>query len=181
MSKYAIKCSIKKVLSVFALGMTLASTGVLAQGKVAVVNLQDAILQSDAAQARLTEVRAEEGYKADKDEFDRLKDDLDKLVKEFQKDAAVMSQEQQLAARKRLASKQADLEHVTGKLQQAEQAAGQQLLQELSPMVQEVLRDLISTEGIGLLLQRTSVIHADPGYSITAKVTDKLNQLAASK
>ena len=43
--------------------------------------------------------------------------------------------------------------------------------------MQEVLRDLITTEGIGLLLQQSSVIHADAGYSITAKVTDKLNQL----
>lgn len=151
----------------------------LAQGKVAVVNLQEAILQSDQAQQRLNEARGQEDYKADKDEFDRLQEELEQLVKEFQKDAAVMSQEQQLAARKRLASKQADLEHVTGKLQQAEQAVGQALLQEMSPMVQEVLRDLIATEGIGLLLQRASVIHADPGYSITAKVTDKLNQLSA--
>jgi hypothetical protein len=35
-----------------------------------------------------------------------------------------MSQEQQLAARKKLANKQSDLEHVAGKLQQAEQADG---------------------------------------------------------
>lgn len=71
------------------------------------------------------------------------------------------------------------MEHVTGKLQKAEQAAGQGLLQEMSPRVQEVLRELIATEGIGLLLQRSSVIHADAGYSITAKVTDKLNQTPA--
>ena len=90
-----------------------------------------------------------------------------------------MSQEQMVAARQKLANKQADLEHVSGKLQQAEQLAGQTLLQELSPKVQEVLRELIATEGIGLLLQRASVIHADAGYSITAKVTDKLNQLPA--
>ena len=150
-----------------------------AQGKIAVVNVQEAILQSDAAQQRLNEVRNQEDYKADKDEFDRLQEELDQLVKDFQKDAAVMSQEQQLAARKRLASKQADLEHVAGKLQQAEQGTGQALLQEMAPMVQEVLRELIATEGIGLLLQRNSGIHADPGYSITAKVTDKLNQLNA--
>lgn len=172
---------IKKFISVIAAGILLLPLGVLAQGKTAVVDLQQAILQSDAAQARLNEVRNEEGYKADKDEFDRLREELDKLVRDFQKDAAVMSQEQQLAARKRLASKQADLEHVGGKLQQAEQATGQQLLQELSPMVQEVLRELITTEGIGLLLQRSSVIHADPGFSITAKVTDKLNQMAAAQ
>jgi len=40
-----------------------------------------------------------------------------------------------------------------------------------------VLRDIIATEQIGLLLQQQTVIHADLGYSITAKVTDKLNQL----
>lgn len=172
---------IKKILSMLAVAAFLMPTAVLAQGKIAVVNLQEAIIQSDAAQARLADVRNEEGYQADKAEFDRLKEELDQLVKDFQKDAAVMSQEQQAAARRNLTSKQSDLEYVAGKLQQAEQATGQALLQEMSPMVQEVLRDLISTEGIGLLLQRTSVIHADPGYSITAKVTDKLNQLTASQ
>ncbi|MEP4484124.1 MAG: OmpH family outer membrane protein [Halioglobus sp.] len=163
---------------VVAVAFTLPSMA-WAQGKIAVVNLQEAILQSDIAQKRLAEVRNGEDYKSDKAEFDRLKAEFDELVKEFQKDAAAMSQEQQVAARQKLASKQADLEHVTGKLQQAEQLAGQTLLQEMSPKVQDVLRDLIATEGIGLLLQRSSVIHADAGYSVTAKVTDKLNQMPA--
>jgi outer membrane protein len=160
------------------LALSLPSLG-WAQGKIAVVDLQEAILQTDQAQKRLAEVRDQDDYKADKAEFDRLKKEFDEIVKTFQKDAAVMSQEQQLAARKKLASKQADLEHVTKKLQQAEQGAGQNLLQEMAPKVQEVLRELIAADGIGLLLQRTSVIHADAGYSITAKVTDKLNQQAA--
>jgi outer membrane protein len=160
------------------LALSLPSLG-WAQGKIAVVDLQEAILQTDQAQKRLADVRNQDDYKADKAEFDRLKKEFDEIVKTFQKDAAVMSQEQQLAARKKLASKQADLEHVTKKLQQAEQGAGQNLLQEMAPKVQEVLRELIAADGIGLLLQRTSVIHADAGYSITAKVTDKLNQQAA--
>ena len=167
---------LKVMLAVVAL--TLPTLG-WAQGKIAVVNLQEAILQTDEAQKRLTAVRNGDDYKADKAEFDRLKEEFDTLVAGFQKDAAVMSQEQQVEARQKLASKQGDLEHVTGKLQKAEQGAGQTLLQEMAPKVQEVLRDLIATEGIGLLLQRDSVIHADAGYSITAKVTDKLNQLPA--
>ena len=161
------------LVAVFALALPVVAA---AQGKIAVVNLQEAILQSDRAQKELEEVRNQEDYRSDKEEFDRLQDELENLVQDFQKDAAVMSQEQQLAARKKLPSKQSDLEHVAGKLQSAEQQAGQALLQEMSPMVQEVLRELIQTEGIGLLLQRNAVIHADPGYSITAKVTDKLNQ-----
>lgn len=166
-----------KLIKVSLAALAFALPGLaMAQGKIAVVNLQEAILQTDLAQKRLAEVRNQDDYKADKAEFDKLKKEFDDLVKGFQKDAAVMSQEQQVAARQKLANKQSDLEHVTGKLQQAEQVAGQTLLQELSPRVQEVLRELITTEGIGLLLPRASVIHADPGYSITAKVTDKLNQ-----
>lgn len=171
----------KKTIAAAALAFMALPGLALAQGKIAVVNLQEAILQSDMAQQRLNDVRNEESYKADKEEFDRIQEELNTLVQEFQKDAAVMSQEQQVAARKNLQSKQADLEYVASKLQQAEQATGQALLQEMSPMVQEVLRELIATEGIGLLVQRASVIHADPGYSITAKVTDKLNQAAAAQ
>lgn len=169
-----------RLIKIVLVCVTLAlPTLAIAQGKIAVVNVQEAILQTDYAAKRLNQVREESDYKADKAEYDRLKEEFDALVGKLQKDMAVMSQEQQIASRKKLASKQADLEHVTGKLQQAEQSAGQALLQELSPKVQEVLRDLIATEGIGLLLQRTSVIHADAGYSITAKVTDKLNQMPA--
>jgi outer membrane protein len=149
-----------------------------AEGKIAVVDLNEAIMQTDFAQKRMAEVRDQKDYKADKAEYDRLQSELDELVKKFQKDAAVMSQEQQVAARQKLASKQGDLEHVTGKLRQVEQAAGQALFQEMAPKVQEVLREIIAKESIGLLLQRSSVIHADASYSVSAKVTDKLNQVA---
>ena len=150
-----------------------------AQGKIAVVDLQEAILNTEVAQKRLAELRAQEDFKADKAEFERLKKEMDEMVKAFQKDGPVMSQDQQAAARKKLQAKQGDLEQVVGKVQQVEQAAAQSLLQDLGPKVQEVLRELITSEGIGLLLQRGAVIHADESYSITAKVTDKLNQMAA--
>ena len=161
--------------------LALLPMAVSAQGRIAVVNLEEAILQTDESQQRLGGLRENEDYKADKAELERLQVEREKLFKEVQNDLAVMSAEQQQAARKRLANKNADMEHVLRKLQQAEQELGQQLLSELTPKVQAVLRDLIQSEGIGLLIQRSAVIHADNGYSITAKVTDKLNQLAAAE
>jgi outer membrane protein len=152
-----------------------------AQGRIAVVNLEEAILQTDEAQKRLSQLREEGDYKADKAELDRLQSEREAMIKELQADLAVMGPEEQQAARKRLANKQADLEHVLRKLQQAEQELGQRLLQEMTPKVQAVLRELIQSEGIGLLVQRSAVIHADNGYSITAKVTDRLNQEAAAE
>ena len=119
-------------IAIATLALSLPAMG-WAQGKIAVVNLQEAILQTDQAQKRLNDVREQDDYKADKAEFDRLKKEFDGLLQSFQKDAAVMSQEQQGTARQKLATKQSDLEHVTKKLQAAEQNAGQSLLQELSP------------------------------------------------
>ena len=55
----------------------------------------------------------------------------------------------------------------------------QRVMQELAPQAQEVLRSIIETDQIGLLLQQQAVIHADLGYNITAKVSDKMNQLGA--
>jgi outer membrane protein len=156
-----------------------ASGAALAQGKIAVVNLEEAILQTDLAQKRISAVRSEKDYKSDKSEFDKLKEEYDDLVKKFQKDSAIMSQEQMVAARQKIATKQGDLEHVTGKLRKAEAAAGQALLQEMGPKIETVLKEIIAKDGIGLLLHQQAVMHADTGYNITAKVTDKLNQDAA--
>lgn len=171
-----------KISKMLIAGLVLVALPLLAvaQGRVAVVNLEEAILQTDAALKGLADLRKSPDYMADKAELDRLQAEREELIKEVQKEMAVMSAEQQQAARKRMASKNADLEHVLGKLQKVEQDMGQRLLSEMTPKVQAVLRDLIQSEGIGLLLQQGAVIHADNGYSITAKVTDKLNQLAAA-
>jgi len=172
---------VSNILKIALTGLLLLPLPSFAQGRVAVVNLEEAILQTDEAQERLSSLREGEDYKADKAELDRLQSEREALIKELRNDLAVMSVEQQQQARKRLANKNGDLEHVLRKLQQAEQELGQQLLQEMTPKVQAVLRELIQSESIGLLIQRSAVIHADNGYSITAKVTDKLNQQAAAE
>lgn len=161
--------------------LAMCSMGALAQGKIAVVNLQEAILQTDYAQQRLAEFESNEDFVSDKDEFESLRKDLEKFAEELQRDQAAMSEDQKVSARQKIASKQADLEYVAKKLQALQQQNAQRVLQELAPKAQEVLRDIIATEQIGLLLQQQMVIHADLGYSITAKVTDKLNQLPSGE
>jgi outer membrane protein len=167
---------LKVILAVAACSL---SPLVWAEGRIAVFDLQNAILQTDAAQERLKEVRAQDDYKKNKAEFEKIQSEGEALVKSYQKDSAIMSEEQKATAQQKINSMQEDLEHVAGKLQQAEQAAAQALFQEMGPRVQEVLREIIEKEGVGLLLQRQAVIHAEPSYSITAQVTDKLNQLNA--
>ncbi len=148
----------------------------LAQGKIAVLSLQESILNTDEAQKSLQQLRQGEDYVTAKKEFDELKKNGQALVDKMQKDGAVMNEEQKEELSKKVKSTRDDLEHVARKLQQAEKDLQQKLLMDIGPRVKEIVADLIKTEGIGLLLDRQAALHVDSSYSITPKVTDKLNQ-----
>jgi len=162
--------------SIAAIALFVLSSVAFAQGKIAVVNLQQAILQTDFAQQQMEEFRANEAYAEDKAELDRLNADFEKLVQEFQRDQAAMSEDQQLAMQLKLRSKQSDLEYVGNKLQTLEDQNAQRVFAELAPLAQQVLQDVIRDEAVGLLLNAQSALYSDVGYNLTAKVTDKLNQ-----
>lgn len=159
--------------------LMLALTPLLAQaeGKIAVLNAQAAIVNTEAAQKRLKELRAQPDYAQDLKHFETLKKEHEKIVSQLKKDLAVMGPEQKQAESQKIKSKVADIQHVAGKLQNAEKALLQQLSQEMGPQMQKAVQEIIQEEKIGLLLNPQAVMHADASYDISAKVTDKLNQL----
>jgi outer membrane protein len=147
-----------------------------AQGKIAVLDFRQAIINTDFSQQKIKEMLAEPSNAANIKELDKLKKEHDEVIAKYQKDLAIMSKEQQQTQTKIIQEKRADIEHVARKLQTAEQALVQALERELQPKVQLIVAEIIKTEGIGLLLNRQAAMHVDTGFSITAKVTDKLNQ-----
>ena len=54
--------------------MAVLPSIVLAQGRIAVVNLEQAILQTDVAQQRLQEFESNEDFASDKSQFDALRE-----------------------------------------------------------------------------------------------------------
>lgn len=147
-----------------------------AQGKIAVLDVQAAILNTDAAQKQFKDLRAQPAYDANFKELEKLKKEYEDLVKQVQKDIAVMSAEQKEAQRKKIEDKRGDLEHIARKLQASEQELAQSVMQQMGPKLQTVVTGLIKSESIGLLLDRKAVMHADLSYNITAKVTEQLNK-----
>jgi outer membrane protein len=163
------------------MALITASAVTQAQGRIAVVDLDQAILQTDFAQQRLRDFQASEAFAEDLANFNRRKDEYDQLDQKLQRDQAAMSDDEKIAAQQKLASKRADLEYVAKKLGALEQQNMQRVRQELLPAARQALGEVIETDQIGLLLQAQAVIHADLGYNITAKITlkitEKLNQL----
>ena len=160
------------LVSLFLLASSLAA----AQGKIAVLDMQGAILNTNEAQKRLKGLREEEQFKASLAELEKLQKEYNDIIQKLQKDLAVMSATQKDAERKKVEGKRADIEHVVRKLQASEQEVMGELMQQMGPKLQQVVADLIKSEEIGLLLDQKAAIHVNTGYSITAKVTEQLNK-----
>ena len=160
----------------FCVMLSIWAMGAQAQGKIAVLDIQSAILNTDVAQERLKALRNEPDFKDNRKELESLKKQHDKMVEKLKKDLAVLSAEQKQAKSQRISEKRADIEHVARKLQAAEQQLVQEVVQELAPKMQEVVGELIKNEQIGLLLDRKATLHVDNAFNITAKVPDQPNK-----
>lgn len=164
---------LKQSLAIVAL---MACAGfALAAGKIAVVDIQRAIIDTEVAKERLASLREEADFKGDMEEVEEIKKEGQALVEKLQKDGPVMSSDQQAALQKKIQEKQADLEHIARKLQAKEQEVLQEIIMQRQEQTKKVINELIQSEGIGLLLDKRAAIHAEPGFDITAKVTSQLN------
>jgi outer membrane protein len=164
------------VLSALMAAAIFVSGPLFAQGKIAVLDARGAIMATKDAQARIKKIQANPEFAANVKELEKLRKEHDEILKKVQKDSATLSKDQQQAEIKKISDKRADMEHVARKLQAAEQQLTQDLYQEFAPKMQQVVADIIKADGIGLLLNREAVVHAEQSYNITAKVTEKLDQ-----
>ena len=146
-----------------------------AQGKLAVLDVQTAILQTEAAKKEFKELQARPDYAESVKQLEKLQKDFMANKEKLQKDSAVMSDEQKQAEAQKLQSSATDIQHVRKKLQTAEQELAKKLMQAFYPKLQQVMPEVIKEESLGLLLDRKTALHVDNGYDVTGKVTAKLN------
>ena len=164
--------TIKFAVLVFAM---LWGSVALAQGRIAVFDLEAAVLNTDVAKQRLNALRNQKEFKNNVSELEQVRKDYEKLVEQFQKDLEILSAEQRQLAKNKIDTKRSDGEHLARKIEAAQQQEVQTIMAEIGPKLQKLLPEIIKEENIGLLLPAKAVMHADAGYNITAKVADKLN------
>ncbi|NKI17600.1 OmpH family outer membrane protein [Spongiibacter sp. KMU-166] len=162
-------------LLVMVVAMVWGSTA-LAEGRIAVFDIEAAVLNTDLAKSRLNALKNQREFKDNLAELERVRKDYEKLVEQFQKDIEILSAEQRQLAKNKIDSKRADGEHLARKIEGAQQQEVQSIMQEIGPKLQKLLPQIVKEENIGLLLPAKAVMHADASYNITAKVADKLNQ-----
>lgn len=153
----------------------LLSSGVAAADlKIAVLDTQQALAESEEAKNLIKTINRE--LKGEQDEVKTLGESIRRLTEKLEKDGQVMSATEQRKAAKEIEDKQIEYQFLVNKLQKEVNDRRNELLQQMVPKVDAVLKDLIDKERYDLILERGSLRYANPKHDVTRKVTEMLNK-----
>ena len=165
----------KRVLA-FVLGLGALGLAPLAGAelKIAVVDVQAAIGQTQEAQSFLEKVQ--ESLEADLERIRELTAQRGEIEEKVQRDAEVMGEEERTRLSEDYERITSDLQYRTETYQKAVNRRRNELFQKMGPGVQAALDDLVKLEAYDLVLPRNTVIYVNPKHDITRKVTEVLDK-----
>jgi outer membrane protein len=142
--------------------------------KVAVLDMAGALFNSDKAKAVDEQLKAETSE--DETKVRNLAEQGRALQEKMQKDAAVMSDADKNKTQQQLEEINVQYQFLVQKLQNLLNERRQQFQQTYAPNLVQAIQDVVEEGQYDLVMRADAVLHFDPAYDITAKVTEKLNQ-----
>jgi len=154
--------------------LLLATGSAAAELKIAVLDTQAALVQSEEAQRFFAQ--AQDELKSEQTALQSLGEEINSMQEKLQTDGEVMSATEQRKLQKDIEDKQLDYQFRGNKLQKEVNDRRQDMLQQMLPKLDAVLKDLIELEGYDMIMERGSLRYVNPKWDITRKVTEKLNE-----
>jgi len=165
---------IKKLASWSLLLLSLGAGIAAAELKVAVLDTQRALVESEEAKVLLQQ--AQEELQKEEDSVRALGEEILALQEKLKTDGEVMSAIEQRKMTKDIEDKQIDYQFLVNKLQKQVNDRRQELLAQMVPKIDKVLKDLIEIEGYDMIMERGNLRYVNTKHDITRKVTERLNE-----
>ncbi len=166
------------ILAILAISVLALTTPVaLAEVKIAVVDVQTAILQSEEAKRLMAQIQTE--FKTKEDEIREIQSEAAGMLERAQKDAEVMTESEKRKLQQQIESKNNDFVYLRQKLQREIEERQQELFAGIDAKVQKAIEDLVLEEDYDLILPRQAALYVGDLYNITRKVTERLNAIDA--
>ena len=152
----------------------LAATPALAEMKVAVLNYQMALLESDAAKKYA--VDAEKKFGPQLNRLKGLESDAKRIQDRLVKDGEKMQQAERERLELEFKQKARDFQFQSKELNEAKALADRDMLQKLKPKLDKAVEEVIKQGNYDLVLERGAVVDVKPQFDITRKVIERMNQ-----
>jgi outer membrane protein len=154
-------------------GMFFTSVA-MAELKIAVLDMQRAILESNEAVAFIKQVQKEVAPDAEK--VKKIEASAKKLQDQLAKDGAIMSESEKKKLTESIEEKLVNYKYLVGKLQNTQKQKQQELLRLMNPKVETAVKTLLAENKYDLVLQRQALVFSNAELDITAKLTEMLNK-----
>ncbi len=155
------------------LGLMLGGTALANEMRVAVLDVQRAIAESEEAQGHLDRIQQELGDA--QREIRTLNNELMALQERLVRDGDVLSDMDRRNLEMQLEDKQMEYQLRVNRFQRNLNERQQDVISIMMPKVDAALQDLIAEDGYQLILHRQTILYADNAVDVTRRVTDKLN------
>ena len=162
------------------LAVLLFSFPALAVDGIAVIDMRNAVLATQASADAFEALTEDADYSANMEEAQTLQAERQAIAEKLQKDLETLSQSEIAQMQKDIQDKGKDLEFLGGKLQQAQEDTAQQIFATYGPTMQKIIGELIQAKQIKILLQKNEgILFSDPALDLTDDVTSMLDVAAS--
>ncbi len=169
----------RTILSGLIVALTLGfSIAANAEMKVAVVDVQQAILGSEQAKRLLSQIQEE--FKSDEEAIRDIQTEAAALLERAQKDAEVMSDSEKRKLQQQIEGKNNDFVYHRQKLQKAIEDRQAELFEGIDEKVRRAIEALVLDDDYDLIIPRGAALYVGDLYDITRKVTERLNEMDKS-
>lgn len=164
----------RKLTQVVLCMAALMATPAFAEMKIAVMNYQMALLESDSAKRYAVDAEKKFGPQLTKLKSleSGAKTIQDKLVKGGEK----MQQGERERLELEFKQKARDFQFQSKELNEAKAVADREMLKQLKPKLDKAVEEAIKQGNYDLVLERGAVVHVKPQYDITRQVIERMNQ-----
>jgi outer membrane protein len=165
---------VRKLTQVVLCMAALMATPAFAEMKIAVMNYQMALLESDSAKRYAVDAEKKFGPQLSKLKSleSGAKTIQDKLVKGGEK----MQQGERERLELEFKQKARDFQFQSKELNEAKAVADREMLKQLKPKLDKAVEEVIKKGNYDLVLERGAVVDVKPQYDITRQVIERMNQ-----
>lgn len=150
------------------------ATPAFAEMKVAVMNYQMALLESDSAKRYA--VDAEKKFGPQLTKLKALESGAKTIQDKLVKGGAKMQQGERERLELEFKQKARDFQFQSKELNEAKAIADREMLKQLKPKLDKAVEEVIKKGNFDLVLERGAVVDVKPQYDITRQVIERMNQ-----
>lgn len=167
--------TVRKLTQLFLVVAALVATPAFAEMKIAVMNYQMALLESDAAKRYA--VDAEKKFGPQLSKLKSLESEAKRIQDRLVKDGDKMQQADRERLELEFKQKARDFQFQSKELNEAKAVADRDMLKQLKPKLDKAVEEVLKKGDYDIVLERGAVVDVKPTYDITRQVIERMNQL----